>query len=148
MARLTKAEKETRSKEAVARLLKMIKPGDTVRTVLTYRSSSGMSRRIKVLVYSRDNLYKVNDGENIRDISGLIADALGYRWHDEGSVVVGGCGMDMGFHVVYSLSSVLFRDNFYCVGERCPSNDHFNGDKNYKRHKHSSGGYALRHQWL
>lgn len=42
-----------------------------------------------------------------------------------------GCGMDMGFHLVYSLSRVLFspkQGGFEClgIGHYCPSNDHSN----------------------
>jgi hypothetical protein len=34
-------------------------------------------------------------------------------------IKVGGCGMDMGFHVIYNISKTLFND-----------------------------GYAIKHQWL
>jgi hypothetical protein len=58
---------------------------------------------------------------------------------------VSGCGMDMGFHVVYTLSRLLYKDEFYCLGKNnCGSNDHVNGDKNYKiNHLHSDAGYLL-----
>jgi len=71
-----------------------------------------------------------------------------------GGITVGGCGMDMGFHVVYSLSSYLYRDGFECIGDsegwgkKCPSNDHCNDDRNYTPHHHQSGGYALRQRWM
>jgi len=145
----TKKEKEEARERAIAELRDFIKPGDTVFTVLTHVSSSGMSRRIKVL--AQDGRANRNP---IRDISWLVADALGYKWNGEGSVVVGGCGMDMGFHVVYSLSRVLFADSFTCIGEGCRSNDHTNDrdgswsrEKN-KGRKHSYGGYAITHSWL
>ncbi len=80
-----------------------------------------------------------------------VAQALGYKWDDErGGLRVGGAGMDMGYHVVYSLSSVLFRDRAVCLGEKnCPSNDHFNGDRDYTKGKrHGDAGYQLKHQWL
>jgi hypothetical protein len=82
--------------------------------------------------------------------------------------------MDMGFHLVYTLSYALYPQGFGCVGERCPSNDHSNGDRDYtphgcydengaledrepgpgelrdgcRRHWHRDGGYALTQRWL
>ena len=134
---MTKKEKERRKESAIAHLRTVLKPGDTVQTVLVHVSRSGMYRHIKVVFDSKD-------------ISGYVADALEYPWKGNGAVGVGGCGMDMGFHVVYSLSYLLFPKGFTCIGKRkrCPSNDHFNGDRNYRRHKHNSGGCALRQQWL
>jgi hypothetical protein len=70
-----------------------------------------------------------------------------------------GCGMDMGFHAVYNLAASLWPKGFGCVGEKCPSNDHSNGDRDYTPHKpeglkpqtehwHADGGYALRSRWI
>jgi hypothetical protein len=74
----------------------------TIYTVLRHVSSSGMSRDI--------SLKTVQDGELI-DITYTAAEALGdkSKRKDCRSVIrVSGCGMDMGFHLVYSLSSVLY----------------------------------------
>jgi hypothetical protein len=121
-------------------LLEHIKPGDTVHCVLRHVSASGMSRRI--------DFYVMHDNEPVY-ITGHAGLLLGYRVPEVSrGMIVGGCGMDMGFSVVYNLSRALFQDNFVCTGERCPSNDHVNGDRNYKPHKHSDGGYALRHKWI
>lgn len=143
---MTKAQKAERQ-EAIDKLREWIKPGDTVYTVLDHVSSSGMSRAIRVV------LLKADDGKVI-DLhpNWAIGKALGLRhWkrhgRDQDALVVGGCGMDMGFHLVYSLSRVLF-DKFECIGKGCPSNDHVNGDRNYEPHAHSDGGYALSHRWL
>lgn len=110
--------------EAIETLRELVKPGDRIYTNLRKVSRSGMSRTISVHI-------KTADG--IRDISSLVARAAGYRMDGWDGLKVGGCGMDMGFHVVYSLSSVLFRDDFRCTGHdgskranRCPSNDHSN----------------------
>jgi hypothetical protein len=82
-------------------------------------------------------------------ISRLVGKAIGERFNDKRECLsVSGCGMDMGFHVVYSLSRTLFKDNFECIGKSCPSNDHSNGDRDYTPHQHSDGGYALRHKWV
>jgi hypothetical protein len=93
-------------------------------------------------------VHVVHKGELV-DITYWVNQLLEYGIdRDKGGLKVGGCGMDMGFHVVYSLSRSMFRDSFYCIGKKCRSNDHTNGDRNYRRHKHSDGGYALRHEWM
>jgi hypothetical protein len=74
----------------------------TIYTVLRHVSASGMSRDI--------SLKTVQDGELI-DITYTAAEALGEKVKYKNSfrvIRVGGVGMDMGFHLVYSLSSVLY----------------------------------------
>jgi hypothetical protein len=135
-----KQQAEADKAEAIERLRKILKPGDTVRTVLRHVSSSGMSRVI--------DLYAVSGGDLIW-LSGMASTACGFKMDPKRQGIrIGGCGMDMGFAIVYELSSVLFRDRFECIGDRCPSNDHSNGDRDRTPHKHSDGGYALRHSWL
>jgi hypothetical protein len=137
--------KEAERQKAIEELKKHIKPGDTLHTVVRHVSRSGMSRVIDV--------YKLVDGDALR-FSWSVADAIGepYDRKFEG-VKVGGCGMDMGFHVVYNLSRVLFPDGFDCVGKDCPANDHTNRyhfekeGKEVPKH-HVDGGYALRQRWL
>ena len=142
MARYPKGEVES----SIEVLKKHLKPGDTVYTKVTHVARSGMSRSIEV--------YIVRDGD-IWNISYFVARACGYSQDDKnGGVKIGGCGMDMGYAIVYSLSRTLFQDNFICIGDsseyskRCPSNDHVNGSKDFTPHQHSDGGYALRHRWL
>lgn len=125
---------------AIARLREWLKPGDTVHTILRHVSRSGMSRAISLVAIAPDG--------GIKDLDASVAIALNMPRSKHDGLTVGGCGMDMGFSVVYNLSSALFRDGFECVGERCPSNDHNNGDRDHTPHHHSSGGYALRHSWL
>jgi hypothetical protein len=103
-----------------------LKPGDTVYTILRHVSSSGMSRRI--------SLAYVADGR-ICDITYSAAIALGSRVSDKGGILVGGCGMDMGFHLVYSLGAALWPD-----GTPEPHGNR-NGEPD------STGGYALKHCW-
>jgi hypothetical protein len=79
-----------------------IKAGDTVHTVIRSVSASGMSRTMSLKV--------VREGR-IDDITFNVAHALDYplvEVNGSRAIRVGGAGMDMGFHVVYSLSSVLF----------------------------------------
>ncbi len=117
---LTKAEGQRKRKEwARAHLLNLLKHGDTVYTVLRHVSASGMSRRI--------DLYTMKENRP-QYLSGYVSALTGWRLHDKGGLVIGGCGMDMGFHAVYTLSAILFRDN------------------PIKGRDHS--GYELRHEWL
>lgn len=132
--------------EAIERLRAELKPGDTLRTILRHVSASGMSRSISVV--------KVSDGETW-DLSYLVAHALGRRIdqrHD--GVICGGCGMDMGFEVVYALSRALFPDGFDCIdptGRNCGGSEHVNcrtGKPWPQPHRHLEGGYALPQRWL
>lgn len=71
----------------------------TVYCVLQHISSSGMSRRIGFFVVEKKEL---------RRIDWAIAALMNYRESDKGGLVVTGCGMDMGFHVVNGLSCRLY----------------------------------------
>lgn len=96
--------KQREAEEARERLLEWIKPGDTVYCVLRHVSQSGMSRVIAPIVF-RDNepLF----------IGWNVARLLDFRFDSKKEgVKVGGAGMDMGFHLVYSLSSSLFGDGY------------------------------------
>ena len=122
------------------KLLEMLKPGDTVYTILRHVSRSGMSRVIDLVI--------ISDGEPF-SISPWAAKVAGNRMDlDRWGIKIGGTGMDMGFALVYELSYALFKDGFTCVGEKCPANDHINGDRNYTPHQHRDGGYALSQQWI
>lgn len=124
------AEKKTTKKEqkaldvAYAReqlLTHYVSEGDTIYTVLRSVSSSGMSRTISLKV--------ARDGK-ILDLTYYASILLGWplvEVHGSRALRVGGCGMDMGFHTVYTLSSVLFREE----GEKM----------------HCDAGYALNHAW-
>lgn len=137
MSKQDKAAKQ----EAVDSLRKLVKPGDTIYTKLIHRSRSGMYRVLDV--------YIIKDNAPLRlSWSVAIVAGAGYDKRHEG-VRAGGCGLDVGFALVYSLACALFRDpGFMCIGEGCPSNDHSNGERNYEPHKHSDPGYALKHRWL
>lgn len=137
---MTKAQ-QVEQQEAISRLRELLKPGDTVHTILRSVSRSGMTRHISTVIQGAD-------GPN--DITWLVKRALDYKMADDGGLKVTGAGMDMGFAVVYDLSRVLFRNGFACIGERCHSNDHSNGDRDYtvgKMHT-GDGGYALSQRWL
>jgi hypothetical protein len=101
---LKKAEgKRLYKAQAIESLRTLLKPGDTVYTVLRHVSASGMSRDIDLYVF-RDNKPQY--------LTNYAATALDWPMSKNKGIKVGGCGMDMGFHLVYSLSSVLFREGF------------------------------------
>ncbi len=123
----TKAQ-ETDRAEALAELRKMLRPGDTVYTVLQHCARSGMSRSISLLI---------GRGRDIKKLDWHAMHALGYRFDKKhGGLVVGGCGMDMGFHLVYNLGRVIWPK-----GTPKPHGTR-NGEPD------QDGGYALKHRWL
>ena len=117
-----KAKNETTEvTEAKNYLLKMFKTNKTVYTTLRNVSSNGMTRHIKVFTVSKNPYTKKQEIVNITWYVGKILD---YRISEKtDSLIVGGCGMDMGFHVVYSLSSELYRGK-------------------------NRSGYVLKQQWI
>jgi len=95
-----------------------VSEGSRVHTILRHVSSSGMSRDISLVVADREG--------RISDITYYAADALGSRLVERNgnrAIRVNGCGMDMGFHLVYNLSSVLF-------------------------HGQDRAGYILKQEWI
>ena len=155
--RVSKADRD----EALAVLRKWIKPGDTVYTVLDHVSRSGMSRIIRVVLLQTGDDGKPVDLHPNWAVGKVLGLSHGKRNGRElDGLRVDGCGMDMGFHLVYNLSRTLFRDGFGCIGEGCPSNDHSNGDRDYTPHGtknapddphghwHRDGGYTLKQRWL
>lgn len=153
---------KTEVAEAHAQLRTWVKPGDTVYTILNHVSRSGMCRHIRV------QLIKCTDEKPvILQPNHAVACVLGYRQAKRGGLVVRGCGMDMGFHIIHSLGYALFgqeaehglnpdadtlRQKIY------EANTHYwhqyREDKNppdfSKPNKQWFGaaGYALHHQWL
>lgn len=135
----------TEREKAVIRIREILKPGDTVTTVLRHVSRSGMTRHIDAYVF--------RDGEP-RYLSYLVNEVLGWGMSQryEG-VKVGGCGMDVGFHLVYSLSYALYGSGYECIQDeenkvRCPSNYHVNSRDWTKYNGLHTDGYALKHRWL
>jgi hypothetical protein len=117
LSKKAQAEQERESARAylLSILSKQSKP--TLYTNLKHVSSSGMSRDMKVLAVVEGEIIDVTWYIGKLDI-GTIKERNGQR-----VLRVGGCGMDMGFHVVYSVSAVL-----YGYEER--------------------GAYTIRHEWI
>lgn len=117
-----------REKEAIERLHEILKPGDTVYTVLKHVSASGMSRSIQLKI--------VVDGD-IVDITYYAARALGEKIDAKnGGIKIGGCGMDMGFELVHDLGRTLWPK-----GTPEPHGTR-NGEPD------NDGGYALKQRWI
>jgi len=95
-------------KEAIKHLKKHIKKGDTLFTNVTHVSRSGMSRNINVYSLRKDDCSLWNY---------YISRALGYTLKKDNTISIRGCGMDMGFHLVYCLSQVLYDDG-YAIKQR------------------------------
>lgn len=125
---------QTLNDHSMQTLRKYLKPGDTVFTQLNHVSRSGMMRAIAV---------KVIRNNRPIDLTWHVGEVTGYKMsktHD--GLAVGGCGMDMGFHLVYSLSSILFPKGFKVgrKGTRARNGDTSGFDRD--------GGYALNQEWL
>jgi len=100
--------KKQERQEAIEYIKKHINKGDTLYTKIVKVSPSGMSRQITVLDI-KDNTPSY--------WSYYVSKILGYTLKDNGAIFVKGCGMDMGFHVIYSLSQTLFNDG-YAIKQR------------------------------
>lgn len=82
----TKAQEAERT-EAINRLKKILRPGDTVYTVLNHCARSGMSRSISLCIARKGEIVKID---------GWVRDALNYRIdHKHGGLIAGTVGMDM-----------------------------------------------------
>ena len=132
-------EKDAKSVEAIKILRKMLKPGDTVYCVLRKVARSGMSRHIDFYIISKNEP---------RWITGYVGQAVGTPqsdrdWRTSAGLRVDGCGMDMGFHVVYSLGRVLFPDGF--IPAKAGKGGRNGADPNQVD---TDGGYALNHSWM
>lgn len=115
MPTATKTEKQE-ARDFILSLLDTEKP--RLYTVLRHVSKSGMTRDISVMAVTNDGqTYNISYHAGIL-LGWSVRDALGSR-----AVRVSGCGMDMGFHLVYTLSHYLF-----------------NGQER--------AGYVIRHEWL
>jgi len=108
-------------------LLELLKPGDTVYTVLKHVSRSGMMRHIQLKI--------ARDGD-ICDITYHAARVLGGSIAKDGGIRVAGCGMDMGFALIYNLGAVLWPN-----GTPEPHSTR-NGEPD------NDGGYALKQRWI
>ena len=97
--------------ESLESLKEWIKKGDILHTTVNHVSRSGMMRHMSV-----KHLKATDNPErpvNVSNYDYQIARVLDLpEAPDYQGVKVGGCGMDMGFHLVYTLSRKLFDDGY------------------------------------
>lgn len=142
---------------ARSELRKILKAGQAVYTVLRSESSSGMSRTLSLCV--------PGDGF-VRCIDSMAAAACGMRESGNGrGLVIGGSGMDMGFHAVYSLGRAVFPEGFGTLGKHPNGRTYrpstpararaavkrgyvFRGRNCDATGWDNDGGYAFSHSWL
>ena len=100
------AAKEGRERlkaEAINELKELLKVPCTIYTVLRHCSASGMQREI---------ILHVAAGGQILNISYYASKAIGASFGKRNGLVIKGCGMDMGFDLVYNLSARLYGDGY------------------------------------
>ena len=114
--------------QAKNQLLSILSPGDEVFTILRNVSTSGMQRCISLLV--------IKDNKPINlDYNASVL--LGRKISDKyAGLLTNGCGMDMGFDLVYNLGCALWP-----AGTPNPHGTR-NGEPD------TDGGYALKQQWI
>jgi hypothetical protein len=113
--------------QAIDELKQYIKPGQTVYTNVNHVSRSGMLRNISVYIV-KDN--------RIHCIDWHVSIVTGRSTAKDGSIKCNGCGMDMGFNLVYSLGRTMWPN-----GTETPHGTR-NGEPD------SDGGYALKQSAL
>jgi hypothetical protein len=119
-AQLKRTTDKELSKERL--LEEYLKDTNTVYTVRRGVSSSGLTQYISLMVPGLDHAGK----PDLFNITWHASNVLGDKLHDRDGhrvIKVQGGGMDLGFHLVYSLSSVLY------AGQ-------------------DRAGYVLNHRWL
>lgn len=100
-----KAQKALDVQDAREQLLgRYVNEGSTVYTVLRSVSSSGMSRTLSLKVAKEGKIL------DLTYYASIVLDWPLVEVNGSRALRVGGCNMDMGFHTVYTLSSVLFRE--------------------------------------
>jgi hypothetical protein len=110
---------DNEKQEQIARLKEWMPEGTTVYTILRNVSSSGMTRHISLVIPWKD---EITGKLGFIHPNYAAGKALGWKITTKNGsdcIKVGGCGMDMGYHLVHSLSYALY-----------------------------GNGYALNHEWL
>jgi hypothetical protein len=83
-----------------------IKENDTIYTVLREVSRSGMTRYIDAYIIRANRPLCMS-----YEIANALNWTLGNGTNHQG-IKVQGCGMDMGFHLVYSYAQLVFKDGY------------------------------------
>lgn len=133
--------------QAIEALRMYFPVGSNVYTVLVHVSTSGMARDFRVIGMDPDGTGKPESADWAIARSGLYRQSTRFGH----GIRVHGSGMDMSWHLVYTLGQHLYPEGFGCIGADCPSNDHTNGvprtpdaPSRVPQLWHQSGGYALK----
>ena len=97
MAR-TRTNDQTHSLE---QLRQWLPKGTRVFTILRAVARSGMRREVSVVVWQPGSDRPIHPNHHVCQV-------LGLRRGKNDGVVIQGCGMDMGFHLVYELAYALY----------------------------------------
>ena len=125
------------TKENIKELKKLIGRKHKVYTKIDHVSQSGMTRHISCYVVHKGELH------NVTYLVGAITD---YRPSKKTyGLVVSGCGMDMGFHLIYTLSRIMYPKGFKSslrngVNGMNPKAKGYEWD--------NDGGYRINHEWM
>jgi len=103
---LTKKQEKQQEQESAKDFLRKVftsQETPTAWTILKSVSASGMSRDMKVITQYEGRVIDITWYISHASSVGQLRERNGQR-----VVRVGGCGMDMGFHLIYSLSIALY----------------------------------------
>lgn len=127
---------------ARAKLRELLPPGSDVNVILRHVSRTGMSRVIDALA--------IEDGA-VRSIGWLFAQASPHWRLDsqrEG-IKVGGAGMDMGFHLVYSVAHEVWSDDDMSTRDKRRLRAWQKRQAPYAHQGDvTNPGYCWRHRWI
>ena len=82
--------------------------GATIYTTVRSVAKSGMSRAISCFIIATE----ADGSKYIQSIDYFAGIALGLKRHKDGGLIIRGCGMDMGYKIVYDLASVVLSDGY------------------------------------
>lgn len=111
---MEKNKKQVEKTEEIKYLRKVLKINPVIYTIVRHVSQSGMQRRISCFAAIKGEIINLD----------WYIEKLGtYKRHKKyEGLIVNGCGMDMGFSVVYNTSSALYPED--------------------------RGGYKIKQKWL
>lgn len=83
-------------------LKEVIKDGETIYSTILSVASNGMSRKIQFFIIHENRIKNIS-----HHIATLKSGGARHSRNDWGCVTVSGCGMDMAYYIIHSLSREL-----------------------------------------
>jgi len=122
MTRVSQA-RQAEIAEAIKDLREALSDVDVIYADVVHVSRSGMFRCIRPFIVTEDR--------RPWDLTYLVARAgIGKASQRHGGIEMGGCGMDMGFALVYEIGRAINDGQpWRCRGDRCGSNEHVNAPR-------------------